>query len=248
MKKIHGLMVVVAMMGAMAFAHADTDQADGAGLPRFRAQASGFGRHGIKAAGEKGSLFGADIDLYFNIWRIPQFNWWVGIGGGWAPEREFFSDSSSITYKNVNTLGTDLDVNHARDLKTGYGELRLMTVPEWNLTDWISVGLRLGVAFDFVSVKGRNFEGRTTRMGPLATAFGEIPIPDDYRVIRNDSYDTDKMSVAGIIGLQATAMPWENFGLYGSVDARLGGDVDIGADEKVEMNSLQWNVGIVYQF
>lgn len=218
MKKIHGLTVVAVMAGAMAFAQANEAQTGEAqtgeaNLPRFRAQASGFGRHGIKAAGERGALYGADIDLYFNVWRIPQFNWWVGIGGGWAPEREFFSDSSFVTHGNVDGLGTDIDVNRARDLKMGYGELRLMTVPEWNITDWLSVGLRLGAAFDFVSVKGRNFEDRTTRWAPF---YG---LSNYYDIVRNDSYDTDKMVVAGIVGLQATVMPWDNFGLYGSVGA-----------------------------
>lgn len=243
MKRIHGMTVVVATIGAMAFAQASETQADETNLPRFRAQASGFGRHGIKAAGERESLYGADIDVYFNVWRIRQFNWWIGIGCGWAPERELFSDSSSTTYGSIPLFGIDsIDVNHTRDLKMGYGELRLMTVPEWNLTDWFSVGLRLGVAFDFVSVSGRNREDRTTHYMPY------LLLTDTHDVIRNDSYDTDKMVAAGIVGLQATVMPWDNFGLYGSVDARLGGDVDVGAGEKVEMNSLQWNAGFVFQF
>ncbi len=69
-------------MGEVAFAQTNETRLDGSELPRIRLQASGFGRHTIKAAGERESLYGADIDLYFNVWRNPQFNWWVGIGGG----------------------------------------------------------------------------------------------------------------------------------------------------------------------
>ena len=237
MKSSLVLTVGMVLMGAMAFAGADAEE-----QPVFRLQAAGFGRHGVKAAGDRETVYGADLDAYFSVLRTERFNWWVGVGGGWAPEQDLISDSSCVMHENVDELGTSIKVDRVHELKLRYGELRLMTVPEWKATDWLSVGLRLGMAFDFVRAKGVDREERTTCWAPY------LELPDYRELVGDGVYDADEAVVVGIVGLQATVMPWDHLGFYGSVDARFGGDVDIGMDEKVELDSLQWNVGMVLEF
>ena len=106
------------------------------------------------------------VDAPLGVWQNDMFNIWAGIGGTFCPRQEVsdgFGSKRTQTSHDVSTDGsTVVDFNYGEEsrssLDMGYGEFRRLLVPEWKVTDALSLGVRLGVAFDWINAK---YSGRS---------------------------------------------------------------------------------------
>lgn len=242
MKKL--MVAALALSACVAFG--DTYEAvDGA----FRVKLSGFGRGGIKTTmdglgSERGEAYGADLDFQFNAWSTDSFNLWAGVGGAFAPNQRV-AKKSFYDYDSDGMTTQELYSNNTMNL--GYGELRFMLEPEYKITERWTVGLRTGVALDWLRMKGKaTISGCTTidipGMVPMVTPFGP----------ESESVECSRFAAQGIIGFQTSYMICDNIGIYGAVDYRGGNDVTFkkGGEKfgTVDMSGLYWGAGLVYQF
>lgn len=213
----------------------------------FRVKLGGFGRGGIKTSiegfgVERGEAYGADLDLEINTWSAENFNLWAGIGGAFAPNQNLVKAS----YYEVEDYGFMKSESFGSSkINCGYGELRLLLEPEYKVTERWAVGLRAGVAFDWVRVKAKDttLDITTTQLTPP-----EIDIDGPYSMSMSDS----SFVAQGIIGLQTSYMFCDNLGIYGAIDYRGGNDVKLKCEgeeyAKVNLDGWYWGVGLIYQF
>ena len=103
-------------------------------------------RRRLKGLGsDNGDLWGAGLDVQFNLIPAERFNLWVGLGGTYIPEQDFadFAYSEGDAY-----------YSYSEDYKArirSYG-MRVMAVPEWKVCDAFALGLRLGVSLEHFPV------------------------------------------------------------------------------------------------
>ena len=168
-------------------------------LGGFARGGMGFRPEGFKK--DHVEAYGADTDFQFNLLQENDFNLWAGLGFSWAPNRNAYNKREDVDVGGATAYNIDR-------VQMQYGQLRLLLVPEWQATESLSLGVRLGVGLDWIRMRDRR-EG-----GLIIPGFGTF----------SDS-GTEKFSrfgAEGIAGLQATYMFTDNFGLYANVDARMG--------------------------
>lgn len=189
---------------------------DAADANRWRVGVGGFGRGNIRTeAGTFGrnrraDLYGAGLDFQHNLLKSGPYDLWLGIGGAYSPRQ---SGAFAAKYADL-----------------GYGEFRLMTVPQRHLTDDLALGLRFGATFNWLNVK--------------ANAASD-PVFDGL------SNSDTQFAAQAILGVQATYMLTDRFGLYGNVDWRLGDETEFrtrAGESSVDMSGWLWGVGAVLTF
>lgn len=118
----------------------------------------------------------------------------------------------------------------AKSADLGYGEFSLITVPQRHLTEDLALGLRLGASFNWLNVKAN---------AASDPAFDGL-----------SSSDT-QFAAQAILGVQATYMLTDRFGLYGNFDWRLGDETEFrtkAGESSVDMSGCLWGVGAVLTF
>jgi hypothetical protein len=209
-------------------------QSDPVGNWRF--SAGGFGRGNIRtdsfySTSDRAQVYGADMDVQYKILGNQKANLWVGLGGAFSPNQEIYSKRGGQLFYN----------RHMVDL--GYGELRLMLVPEWKVSEQFFLGLRVGYAFDWLRVKCRK---------------------DSLLGYQSDVETEVEFTVQAILGVQALYMLTEYLGFYATCDYRHGGSdtsrwwrgllpdaTSVAANGErydIELNGLCVSAGIVVQF
>ncbi len=233
----------------------------------WRLTVGGFGRGDMKASvlgmgSDRVEAYGADLDVQYSVWQNDRFSLWAGIGGTFCPRQKAsdgFGSTRTQTTRDVSTDGStviDFDYRESSrsSLDLGYGEFRLLLVPEWRATDALSLGVRLGAAFDWLNAK---CAGRQDWAWHQRTTVDIPPYVHDVTDVADAGSDgaaasETKFAAQGIVGVQATYLFTESLGLYANVDWRLGGKTDFdfgdGARASVDMSGWYWAVGAVVSF
>ena len=223
MKKMMAAAVAAFALGAFA---QDSEQ-EGCSQS-WRVTVGGFGRGSMRMTPSdmprgRFEMYGADADVLFKAYETERFNLWTGVGFGWAPNQE--------VYDETRTAGAAY--NHTKSTLQ-YGELRFMVVPEWKATDDFSLGLRLGVAFDWTHCRTHTDGG----------------IPGLFAFSGSESYSD--FIAQGIVGLQGTYMFMENVGLCAAIDWRGGNDPTLKKNGetygKLSMDGWYASAGVVVAF
>lgn len=232
----------------------------------WRLTIGGFGRGNVRtklkgATADHEQFWGADMDVAYNVWENDRFNVWVGMGGTFCPSQDAYGRRGS-TSRSEHQVSDDgfvtYDFNYNsrdnRSVDLGYGELRMMAVPEWKVTERFSIGARVGVAFDWMRAKCR----RNSRWGWDSQFVTNIPgiateTDNDSDIGEDGGSDSvTEFAVQAIVGLQATYMFTDWIGLYANCDWRMGGDMtfktDYGDRFAVDMSGWYAGAGVVVQF
>ncbi len=273
MKKLMIAVVAAAAMIGIAFGAPETEKGtetleqESGNWNNWRLTIGGFGRGNMRAkipgmGSERVTAYGVDLDLQYNVWQNRNFNLWAGIGGTFCP-RQKMSDSfgkttSQSEHQDYPGSYATYDFYYTEtsraDVELGYGEFRMMMVPEWKVTDSFALGARVGVAFDWINTKC------SYRNNWAWNSVFDINIPGmihdvDYDGDRGGSSASDtrtEFAAQAILGLQATYMFTDWVGLYANFDWRLGGetDFDMGNAGKVtvDMSGWYWGAGVVVSF
>ncbi len=213
----------------------------------WRISVGGTARGSMKAyvdgfSSARFETYGVDLDLQYRALSAGDFNLWAGIGGTYTPKQHIASKSISMTDTSGAPYVT-IESNLAGKMDVAMGEFRLMLVPEYALTERLTVGARIGAAFDWVqgTLKGAMWGVTTTSRGRV---FPVGPYTDSER-------STEFLAQA-ILGLQTTYMFTDNIGLYANIDYRCGGDVSFKEDgeefAKLKMNGWVAGVGALLSF
>ena len=259
--------LIIAALAASEICAAFASEDGASAEKNWRITVGGFGRGDVKASvlgmgSDRVEVYGADLDVQYSVWQNDMFNIWAGIGGTFCPRQgasDGFGSSRTQSSHDVSTDGsTVIDFNYGEEnrgsLDMGYGEFRLLLVPEWKATDSLSFGVRLGVAFDWINAK---YSGRQNWAWNQQIAIDIPPYIHDVSDLSdsgsNGATESEtKFAAQGIVGLQATYLFFENFGLYANVDWRLGDktEFDFGDDRhaSVDMSGWYWGVGAVVTF
>ena len=228
MKKMMAVAVAALALGAFA-----QDPEQEVNSQSWRLTVGGFGRGSmtLRPVGmprKHFEMYGVDADVQFKAYETEKFNFWTGVGFGWAPNQRVYN-VTEVTSIGGGFYAVDKEKN---DLQ--YGELRLMAVPEWKVTDDFMLGLRLGVAFDWTRCKNHWSGG----VPGIAMAEG------------SDTYSD--FVAQGIVGLQGTYMFMENVGLYAAIDWRGGSDPTLKKNGntygKLSMDGWYASAGVVVGF
>lgn len=131
-----------------------------------------------------------------------------------------------------------------------YGEFRLLLVPEWKVTERLSLGSRLGVAFDWVNAHASSRRDWRWKLDVCV----QHPRGMEPTVERDGDSGSTRGSDAqtafaaqAIMGLQATYMFTDHFGAYANVDYRCGGDVDFRF-ASLDLDGWYAGVGVTVAF
>ena len=236
------------------------------GLGNFRIMAGGFGRGNMRTklkgtTADHEQLWGADMDFQYRAWQRGDFGVWLGVGGTFCPSQDAYgrrgksrkgehqvSDDGFVTYD------FGYSSNDRRSVDLGYGELRLVAVPEWNALEHLSIGARIGVAFDWMRAKCRR-DSLWMWNSSFSTDIPGIPatVDTDSDSGRTGESDSETVFAAqAILGLQATYQFADNIGLYAACDWRLGGDstfkTNYGDKYDIDMSGWCASVGVVFRF
>ena len=160
----------------------------------------GFGRGGISVGKSRGELYGAEADYQHLLFSRGGYALRLGVGGAFSPRQMYAS---------------------ASDGRLAYGELRTLAIPERRLTENLTFGMRLGVAFNWLNARTAAVEDET------------------------------EFSAQGIVGLQATYELTDHIGLYSGFDWRLGDATSYGHEEdktEVDLSGWLWNAGVFFSF
>jgi hypothetical protein len=215
----------------------------------WRITAGGFARGSMKAKignlSDRVEFYGADMDLYYRAIEVNGFSLWAGIGGTFTP----YQDAGRVSFyeKDASDPYTTIELGGKGEFDVGYGEFRMMLVPEYEVAEGWSIGARLGVAFDWLRARGSLSTWSKTEIAIPGLPTTTIPV--------GPSADSEKFSdfnVQAVLGLQTTYLFTDNIGLYASIDYRLGDDAKFKKHgEKVgelDMNGWYAGVGVVLQF
>ena len=266
MKKL--MIIGAAFVAGMAFAQEaqpELEKGDG-NWNNWRVTVGGFGRGHMKAkvdgmGSDRFTAYGADLDFQYNVWQNKDFNLWAGIGGTFCPRQDAsggFGGSRTQSTHNVSDDGsTTIDFNYNESnrgkLDLGYGEFRMMLVPEWKVTDDFALGVRVGAAFDWINAKYSQTQNwawnQTTVIDVPPYVHETLELGDSGSSSTSDS--ETKFAAQAILGLQATYMFTDYVGLYANFDWRLGGETKFSTeagDYKVDMSGYYWGAGVVVSF
>lgn len=204
---------------------------------RIRLSTGGFGEFGSELkfleGGEKecSLLYGSRLDLQLNLLSKRDFNLWVGLGISYTPEQKY--DDASYTESSV---GYSYNEQEKMEFES-YG-LRLFTIPEWQVTQQLALGLRLGVE---VLHAQATFTGSS-----LETWTGLAPVSDSWKDRYSDTL------VRGIAGLQATWMFTDHFGLTAYGEGHFGNKMSFKDDgEKwasFDTTAFEAGLALTWQF
>lgn len=232
----------------------------------WRITVGGFGRGNIKTTltglgDDRATAYGVDLDVQYSIWQNENFNIWGGIGGTFCPRQNacdgFGGRSGKSTHDVSDDGSTTIDYNYSSDSKAsvdlGYGELRLMLVPEWKVTEEFSLGFRAGVAFDWINAKvdARNIWSWTQHTVVDVPPYVHEVLDLDDAGSSSASDTQTEFAAQAILGIQATYMFTDYAGLYANFDWRLGGETTFNTDAgdlDVDMSGWYWGVGAVFSF
>ena len=233
----------------------------------WRITVGGFGRGNMKTTlkgmgDDRVTAYGVDLDVQYNIWQNENFNIWGGIGGTFCPRQNVsggfgvrsFESTHEVSDDGSTTVDFDSATDSRADVELGYGEFRMMLVPEWKVTDAFALGFRAGVAFDWINAK---VSGRQNWNWAQHTVI-DVP-PYVHEVVdlgdagSSNFFDSQtEFAAQAILGLQATYMFTDWVGLYANFDWRLGGETDLRmADNQelsVDMSGWYWGAGFVVSF
>ena len=184
---------------------------------RWQLGAGGFGRGRVLVERDafrsgRTTVFGPEADLQYGLARHGPYDFRLGLGGAYCPRQG----------ESLRREGPD-----AARAKTalGYGELRLLAVPQRQVTEDLMLGLRLGVALDWLSAESSAVGGGS---------------------------DSDtRFAAQGILGIQATWLFTDRLGLYSNLDWRLGGEDEFEArdgESTVDLSGWYWSVGAFVTF
>ena len=235
-------------------------------LPRWRLTVGGFGRGDVRtklkgATADREQLWGADIDVQYNVWGNDYFNVWVGIGGSFCPSSDAFG-RAGVGSRSEHDVSEDgfvtYDFNYSsrerRTVDLGYGELRLMAVPEWKVTERFSIGARVGVAFDWIRAECKH-DSNWAWNSRFVVDIPGIPVDIDEDSDRGGGSHSDsstEFAAQAIVGVQATYMFLDWMGIYANCDWRIGGDTTFktsyGDQFAVDMSGWYAGAGMVVQF
>lgn len=185
----------------------------------WRLGAGGFGRGRIRMGmdgfgAERTSVYGAEVDLQYGLVKYGPYDLWLGLGGSYCPQQG-------------DALGLGADAERGR-MELGYGEVRLLAVPQRRVTEELALGLRFGVAFNWLDT--------------MSAAGGRA----------GDFSDSDmKFATQGILGVQATWLFTDRLGLYSNFDWRLGGETEFSTprgESSVDMSGWFCGVGAFVTF
>lgn len=215
----------------------------------WRITAGGFARGSMKAKignlSDRVEFYGADMDLYYRAIEVNGFSLWAGIGGTFTP----YQDAGRVSFyeKDASDPYTTIELGGKGEFDVGYGEFRMMLVPEYEVAEGWSIGARLGVAFDWLRARGSLSTWSNTEIAIPGLPTTTIPVGPS-----NDSGNYSDFTIQAILGLQTTYLFTDNIGLYASIDYRLGDEAKFKKHgEKVgelDMNGWYAGVGIVVQF
>ncbi len=240
MKKLM-IMSLIAGLAAVNFGAEETSDAQ-----NWRILTGGYARGGIKtsfgAFSDRGEIYGAELDVQYRIFESDSFNLWGSIGGAFSPKQSIAKGSVSETTPNNMEFGL------SSDMDIGYGELRLMLVPEYSITsDW-SLGGRLGVAFDWI----RADNAMSVWMNSIQPGFPGLPPTITPIDNVSDSTTVSEFTAQAIMGLQTVYRITDNLGLYAAVDYRLGDDVDLkkygSKFASIDLSGWYTSVGVAVEF
>lgn len=233
MKAITTIMALAAS-ASMCFAEApagaeqnEAEEASDSEGYMWRVTVGGFARGSMRIRPEgfdnkETQGYGADVDVLFNAWENDDFRVWTGLGFGWMPNQKVYD-------KHWDTAG--LAENQKMEMQ--YGEMRFLLVPEWQATESLAFGVRLGATLDWVRCRN-----------PWSWSWG------GFGGAGTETYS--KFMAQGVAGLQATYMFTETIGLYALVDARMGNDVYFKKNgermAKLDMTGWYAGFGLVTQF
>ena len=232
----------------------------------WRLTIGGFGRGNVRtklkgATADHDQLWGADMDVQYNVWENDNINVWVGVGGTFCPNQDAYGSRGSGN-SNTHTVSDDgfvtYDFNYnsrdRRSVELGYGELRMMAVPEWKVTERFSIGARVGVALDWMRAKCRRSSSWAwdSRFDINIPGLGATTDTDGDSGSSSDSDSVTEFAAQAIVGIQATYMFTDWIGLYANCDWRMGGDTtfktDYGDRFSVDMSGWYAGAGVVVQF
>ena len=216
----------------------------------WRITAGGFARGSMKAKignlSDRVELYGADMDLYYRAVDADGFSLWAGIGGTFTP----YQDAGKVSfYEKMGDNGVSIEAGGNGEVDVGYGEFRMMMVPEYEITSNWSLGGRIGVAFDWLRARGKLSTWSKTSIPQPGDPSVFIPV-NEFASEESDNYSD--FNAQAILGLQTTYLFTDNFGFYASIDYRIGDEAEFEENGekagKLDMDGWYAGVGVVIQF
>lgn len=209
---------------------------DDTAAARWRIALSGVGRFGADISmidtplNKSGELYGAGFDVMYNLLPEEGFNLWVGLGTTYMPKQDF----ASCAMREVAAAYT---FSFDEKVKIKAYDLRFMIMPEWNVTESVALGLRLGVGVC-------HYSGDDTETLSVSDTYGSA-------TMRN-SYSYSETLFRAILGVQAHWAITEQLGALAYCQAYLGNEADLEINgEKVgefDDVSAEIGIGLTYSF
>lgn len=266
MKKIMVAALAVCAIGAFAQEATSALVETSDDPASWRLTVGGFGRGDVRTrlkggAADHEQVWGADMDVQYSVWQNNDFSVWLGVGGSFCPSQNAYGRNGAsrrsehqVSDDGFVTYDFDYASGESRSVELGYGEFRIMSVPEWKVTEDFFVGARLGVAFDWIRAKSNS--GSSWKWNSESSIdIPGIPASIDTDADRGGAFYSDtmtKFAAQAILGLQATYLFTDNLGLYAACDWRLGGNTTFntayGDSFDVKMNGWYASAGLVFQF
>ena len=243
------LMIAAFAAGLIGLVEANELQEEN-GCQNWRITAGGFARGSMKAKignlSDRVELYGADMDLYYRATEAGGFSLWAGIGGTFTP----YQDAGKVSfYEKMGDDAVSIEAGGNGEVDVGYGEFRMMLVPEYEITSNWSFGGRIGVAFDWLRARGKLSTWSKTSIAQPGVSSIFIPV-SEFASMESNNYSD--FNVQAILGLQTAYLVTDNFGFYASIDYRVGGEAEFKkSGEKFGAFDLDgWcaGIGVVVQF
>ena len=245
MKKLI-LAAMCSAVAVVAFANGKEEVSDN---QNWRITAGGFARGSMKAKignmSERSELYGGDLDLYYRAFEMGCFSLWTGIGGTFTPYQNVAKHS--IYEKDASDPMAVVEFGVDTEAEVGYGEFRMMLVPEYQVQKGWNIGGRLGVAFDWLRARGSLSMWSRTTINIPGIPSTVIPVGSS-----GESEDFSDFAAQAILGLQTAYFFTDNIGLYGAIDYRVGDDAEFkkgGAKYgSLDMDGWYVSTGVAVQF
>jgi hypothetical protein len=242
------LVIAAFAAGLIGLVQANELQEENGGQ-NWRITAGGFARGSMKAKignlSDRVVLYGGDIDLYYRAVEANGFTLWAGIGGTFTP----YQDAGKVSFyeKDASDPYTTIELGGKGEFDVGYGEFRMMLVPEYEVKEGWSIGGRLGVAFDWLRARGSFSTWSKTAIAIPGIPTTTIPVGPT-----SDSENYSDFNAQAILGLQTTYLFTDNFGFYASLDYRIGDEAEFKENGekvgKLDMDGWYAGAGVVVQF
>jgi hypothetical protein len=199
----------------------------------------------IQNSTDRAEMYGADLDVYYRVMEKDSFSLWAGIGGTFSP----YQDVAKMSFNEVDASDpfATIELGGKGEFDVGYGEFRMMLVPEYEVKEGWSIGGRLGVAFDWLRARGSFSTWSKTAIAIPGIPTTTIPVGPT-----SDSENYSDFNAQAILGLQTTYLFTDNFGFYASLDYRIGDEAEFKENGekvgKLDMDGWYAGAGVVVQF